>query len=150
MQKNRVLYRFLKISLIDNFMQNYTCAFASTILSGRCKCEFGVKNCIAEKEFAACLNIDSSKKCEKLYNFLHKNSEFAIGSIGQNTLTVSQQNKIKIGGLKGLNELIFKNTDVKNVDSLRDALLRKYQSFENIPLKTIIPKIANFKIRQKK
>jgi hypothetical protein len=128
-------------------LQNFTCAFSNAIMSSRASCEFSAKNCLAEKEFGACNSESSSKKCSALYDYLRANSGFAIGGILQNNLTVAQQNKIRIGGIKALNNLVFGSEKVENINDLVAKLLTKYQQVENIPMQDIIPQIAKFKIR---
>jgi hypothetical protein len=129
-------------------MQHYTCSFSNALLSGRCGCSQAAKDCVAEKEFAACLDENNAKKCNKIYDYLRKNSEFATGSVLQNNLTVAQQNKIRIGGIKALNALLFDTENVDDISYVVDTLLKKYSDITHIPLQNILPKITTFNIRK--
>ncbi|QKQ23758.1 hypothetical protein HUE58_00765 [Candidatus Ruthia endofausta] len=131
--------------------KHYTCPFSHLILSGRCGCKFGAKNCIAEKEFGACLDESSSKQCQSLYAYLRDNSDFVLNTHHQNNLSVGQQSKIKMGGLLALQEIldIENSNQIKDISNLVKVVEEKYMDFKHIPFSKLMPKIAQFKFRKK-
>ncbi len=130
-------------------INHYTCPFSHLILSGRCGCQFGAKDCIAEKEFGACLNEKSSLNCQSLYHHLRANSDFVLKSHHQSSLSVGQQSKIKMGGLLALQEIINHSPAdaIDNIVELVNTVKTKYGTFEKIPFSQLMPKIAKFKFR---
>ncbi|BBB24116.1 conserved hypothetical protein [Isorropodon fossajaponicum endosymbiont JTNG4] len=131
--------------------KHYTCPFSNLILSGRCGCKFGAKDCIAEKEFGACLDGSSSKQCQSLYAHLRDNSDFVLNTHHQNNLSVGQQSKIKMGGLLALQEIL--NTEnsnqIEDISNLVKIIEETYMDFKNIPFSKLMPRIAQFKFRKK-
>lgn len=131
--------------------KHYTCPFSHIILNGRCGCKFSTKDCVAEKEFGSCLDIEYSSDCQLLYQQLRNNSNFVLNAHNQNKLSVAQQSKIKMGGLLSLQEVIT-NKDVDSIDdisTLIQLVYKKYSNFENIPFSELMPKISAFKFRRK-
>lgn len=129
--------------------KHYTCPFSHLILSGRCGCQFSAKNCIAEKEFGACLNEPASNDCASLYQNLRSNSDFALKTHHQSNLSVGQQAKIKMGGLLALQEIIHQSF-VDNIDDIAPlvgAIKSKYGDFSKLPFSKLMPKISKFKFR---
>ena len=130
-------------------IEHYTCPFSHLILSGRCGCQYGAKDCIAEKEFGACLHEHSSIDCQSLYHHLRDNSDFVLKAHHQSTLSVGQQSKIKMGGLLALQEILH-HSNAKGIDNIVKlvALTKQtYGSFEEIPFSQLMPKISKFKFR---
>jgi hypothetical protein len=131
--------------------KHYTCPFSQLTLSGRCGCKFGAKDCIAEKEFGACLDDFYSSQCQSLYSYLRDNSNFVLNSHHQNNLSVGQQSKIKMGGLLALQEILNTegNEQIDDISNLVKMVKEKYANFKNIPFSKLMPKIAKFKFRKK-
>lgn len=131
--------------------EHYPCAFSQLILSGRCACQFSTKDCLAEKEFGACLNKFASGECQNLYHQFRDNSDFVLKSHQQSDLSVGQQAKIKMGGLLALQEIINQSTtdNINNIVELVSLVKIKYGHFENIPFTKLMPKIATFKFRNR-
>ncbi|BAS67403.1 MAG: hypothetical protein DSY43_06950 [Gammaproteobacteria bacterium] len=129
--------------------KHYTCPFSHLILSGRCGCKFAAKDCIAEKEFGACLNESASNDCSALYQNLRANSDFALKSHHQSNLSVGQQAKIKMGGLLALQEIIYQSSEnnIKNITALVDNIKSEYGDFKRLPFSQLMPKISQFKFR---
>ncbi len=131
--------------------EHYTCPFSHLILSGRCACQFSAKDCLAEKEFGACLNKKASVDCQTLYCNLRDNSDFVLNSHQQTNLSVGQQSKIKMGGLLALQEILkhASNEKINDIFELVQRVKKKYKEFAKIPFSQLMPKIAQFKFRQK-
>lgn len=131
--------------------KHYTCCFSHLILSGRCSCQFSAKDCIAEKEFGTCLNADASSECQSLYHHLKANSDFVLKSHHQSCLSVAQQSKIKMGGLLGLQAMLYQKNDahIDDVFVLVAAVKNKYTDFKAINFSKLMPRIAQFKFRKK-
>jgi len=131
--------------------KHYTCPFSHLILSGRCGCKFSTKDCVAEKEFGACLNHPASNDCQLLYHHLRDNSDFVLKTHHTNNLSVGQQSKIKMGGLLALQEIIMQddNNSISNIFDLVVTTKSHYDGFENIPFSQLMPRIAKFKFRKK-
>jgi len=127
-------------------MDQFSCPYAHIIQSSRCHCEFSIRSCIAEKEFNVCLNSNASKNCNKLYLILKDNSKFIIHNHTNQSLSVSQKNKIKMGGLLALQEF-YQEGDLNNIYQLVQIINTKSKQFTNLPLDNVITKIANFKFR---
>jgi hypothetical protein len=124
-----------------------SCVFANAILSSRAKCAWSKKECIAEKEFAVCVSADNLNKCKQVYDFLRENSKFAVSGVGQANLSVGQQNKIRIGGLFALSEIIYHHHKIEDVSLLIDVIILQYPDLADLPMQQILPIITNFKIR---
>ncbi|WP_369152584.1 hypothetical protein [Candidatus Thiodubiliella endoseptemdiera] len=131
--------------------KHYTCPFSHLILSGRCGCEFSAKDCVAEKEFGACLNKSASNDCASLYQNLRINSNFALQSHYQSNLSVGQQAKIKMGGLLALQEIVNYSVsdNINNITELVSIIKQEYGNFKQIPFSKLMPKIAKFKFRNR-
>ncbi len=142
--------------------QHHACPFSQIILSGKCGCELSSKDCLAEKEFGTCLLQNASQQCQSLYQNLRSNSNFALGTHHQTNLTVSQQAKIKMGGLLALQEIINQTEgkikeknkgkvkgDISNIFHLVNLIKQTYQHFENLPFSQLMPTIVHFKFRRK-
>ncbi len=132
-------------------IDHYTCPFSHLILSGRCGCQHSAKDCIAEKEFGACLNERASIDCQSLYHHLRDNSDFALKAHHQSSLSVGQQSKIKMGGLLALQEILTNsNTEgIDNIVTLIALTKQTYHNFEKIPFSQLMPKISKFKFRNR-
>jgi hypothetical protein len=130
---------------------HFTCPFSHLILSGRCGCQFAVKDCVAEKEFGSCLNYDASNLCQNIYYHLRDNSNFVLKTHNVNNLSVGQQSKIKMGGLLALQEIMgVENGDkIENIANLASQINATYPSLENIPFSELMPRISKFKFRKK-
>jgi hypothetical protein len=131
--------------------KHYTCAFSHLGLSGRCGCQFGAKDCIAEKEFGACLDENASTQCTKLYYEIRNNSDFVLNSHTKIELSVGQQSKIKMGGLLGLQDILGgDNSDnIDNIYHLVTIIKAHYLDFAKIPFTQLMPRISKFKFRKK-
>ncbi len=131
--------------------KHYACPFDKLILSGRCGCKFSVKNCIAEKEFGVCLDNSSSNLCQLLYTNLRDNSNFVLNIHHQNNLLIGQQLKIKMGGLLALQEILNINNSnqIKDISNLVKVIKKKYIDFKKIHFSKLMPKIAQFRFREK-
>lgn len=131
--------------------KHYVCPFSQLILSNRCGCQFSAKNCIAEKEFGVCLNQSAAKNCQNLWQNLKQNSDFVLDSHHQSFLSTSQQNKIKMGGLLGLQTILTQVSadKIDDIFTLTELIKQKYQTFDKIPFSQLMPKIAQFNFRQK-
>lgn len=129
--------------------KHHTCSFSHLILSGRCGCEFAAKDCVAEKEFGVCLNENTANDCQSLYHQLRENSDFVLKSHHQSSLSVSQQSKIKMGGLLALQEIVTHSSadSIENINKLVDVVKQEYKGFHKIPFSQLMPKIAKFKFR---
>jgi len=132
-------------------IDHYTCPFSNLILSGRCGCQYGAKDCIAEKEFGACLSEQSSKECQSLYHYLRDNSDFVLKAHHQSSLSVGQQSKIKMGGLLALQEILNLSNakEISNIIELVGLTKKTYGSFDKIPFSQLMPKISKFKFRDR-
>lgn len=131
--------------------KHYICPFSHLILSGRCGCEFSTKDCVAEKEFGTCLNVNASNNCQSLYHHLRTNSDFVLKSHHQFSLSVGQQSKIKMGGLLALQEITNHSSigTIDNITILVDIIKEKYGDFQKIPFSHLMSKIAKFKFRRR-
>jgi hypothetical protein len=131
--------------------KHYTCPFSHLILSGRCGCQFGVKDCVAEKEFGSCANKNNSASCQNIYQHLRNNSDFVLKTHSINNLSVGQQSRIKMGGLLALQELMgTDNGDkINDIADLSKQININYPNLNDIPFSKLMPRIAKFKFRIK-
>lgn len=129
--------------------KHHTCPFSHLLLSARCGCQFFVKDCLAEKEFGACLNQCFSNNCQSLYLHIRNQSNFILNAHHQLALSVGQQSKIKMGGLLAIQEIIFQSSEknIENIAALVDKTKSKYGDFDALPFSKLIPKISQFKFR---
>jgi len=106
---------------------------------------------VAEKEFGACLNKQASDNCQALYLEIRKNSNFLLKNHTGDALSVGQQNKIKMGGLIAINEIINEETteEVSDIFQLLHQVREEYRKFSDLPFNIILPKISKYKYRQR-
>ncbi len=121
----------------------YSCPFAVSISSGKCYCSFSVKQCVAEKEIIVCSDNSLHQNCGKLLNYLLTNTKF----IFTNKLNLKQQRQIKIGGLVGINNLLFNSLAVTDISVIIKTINTNYGRIDKLPLQQIISYIANFKYK---
>lgn len=133
-------------------MNYYICPHTHLLHSGRCACRYATKYCVAEKEFAACLNKQASTDCINLYQALREQSGFAIDAVGEKDLPTAKQNKIKMGGLLALQKIIFADdsNNIADINYLVSHTKYKYPNFNYLPFAKLMPSIHNFKFRQPK
>ena len=134
-----------------NSINHFTCPFEHIILRGRSHCSQSSKDCVAEKEFGACLNKQASDNCQALYLEIRKNSNFLLKNHTGDALSVGQQNKIKMGGLIAINEIINEETteEVSDIFKLLQKVTEEYRKFSDLPFNIILPKISKYKYRQR-
>ena len=134
-----------------NSINHFTCPFEHIILRGRSHCSQSSKDCVAEKEFGACLNKQASDNCQALYLEIRKNSNFLLKNHTGDALSVGQQNKIKMGGLIAINEIINEETteEVSDIFQLLHQVREEYRKFSDLPFNIILPKISKYKYRQR-
>ncbi|CAC9543309.1 hypothetical protein CRYPA_884 [uncultured Candidatus Thioglobus sp.] len=130
---------------------HFTCPFSHLILSGRCGCQFGAKDCVAEKEFGACQDHETSSLCQTIYQNLRENSNFVLKTHNTNNLSVGQQSKIKMGGLLALQEVMgVDNGDkIDDIANLANKIKLTYPDLSDMPFSDLMPRIAKFKFRRK-
>ena len=135
-----------------NSINHFTCPFEHIILRGRSHCSQSSKDCVAEKEFGACLNKQASDNCQALYLEIRKNSNFLLKNHTGDALSVGQQNKIKMGGLIAINEIINEETteEVSDIFQLLHQVREEYRKFSDLPFNIILPKISKYKYRQRR
>ncbi len=131
---------------------SFTCPYTYLIQSTRCACHYASCYCIAEKEWTSCVNKNASCDCINLYQNLRINSKFILHSHNQKELSIGQQNKVKMGGLLALQNLIsgVRNVRVADINLLVSAVKKRYGNFEKLPFLKIIPTISAFKFRKNK
>jgi len=134
-----------------NSINHFTCPFEHIILRGRSHCSQSSKDCVAEKEFGACLNKQASDNCQALYLEIRKNSNFLLKNHTGDALSVGQQNKIKMGSLIAINEIINEETteEVSDIFKLLQKVTEEYRKFSDLPFNIILPKISKYKYRQR-
>jgi len=134
-----------------NSINHFTCPFEHIILRGRSHCSQSSKDCVAEKEFGACLNKQASDNCQAFYLEIRKNSNFLLKNHTGDALSVGQQNKIKMGGLIAINEIINEETteEVSDIFQLLHQVREEYRNFSDLPFNIILPKISKYKYRQR-
>lgn len=132
--------------------EHFTCPFSHLILSGRCGCQFGAKDCVAEKEFGSCLDNSASDLCQSIYYHLRDNSDFVLKSHNINNLPVGQQSKIKMGGMLALQEILgVDNGDkIDDISHLSKKISAAYPDLKDIPFSKLMPRIAKFTFRKKR
>jgi hypothetical protein len=106
---------------------------------------------VAEKEFGACVNIRASDNCQALYLEIRKNSKFLLNNHTGDALSVGQQNKIKMGGLIAINEIVNEETaeEISDIFKLLQQVKEEYENYSNLPFNIILPKISKYKYRQR-
>jgi hypothetical protein len=132
-------------------INHFTCPFEHIILRGKSHCSQSSKDCVAEKEFGACINKKASDNCQALYLEIRKNSKFLLKNHSGEALSVGQQNKIKMGGLIAINEIINNETaeEVSDIFQLLQQVKEEYKNYSNLPFNVILPKISKYKYRQR-
>ena len=97
------------------------------------------------------LNKKASDNCQALYLEIRKNSNFLLKNHNGDALSVGQQNKIKMGGLIAINEIINEETveEISDIFILLQQVQEEYENYSNLPFNIILPKISKYKYRQR-
>ena len=127
----------------------YACPFGRAILSRCCACSLAGKRAIAEREAVVCTKAAAHRQCERLYDLLYDNSQFALKRIHPDApLTHAQNMKIQCGGLHGLQLLQNGSEQVSDAAALVQAMQQSYGDLEALPFSTIIQSVAAYQARK--
>lgn len=127
----------------------YACPFGKAILTRCCACSLAGKRAIAEREAVICTSPTAHEQCERLYDLLYDNSQFALKRIHPDApLTHAQNMKIQCGGLHGLQLLQDGSELVADVAALVWAVQQAFGDLEKLPFSTIIQSVSAFQARK--
>ena len=131
------------------------CCFEKAILTRRFGCSRLVKINIADREAAACSNIDAQAACQSLLGMLRKNAAFALKTTStQNALPHAKEIKAQCGGIIGLSQILSPQTEVPTgvpdiYQCIQDAI-KTFGSLEQFPYPDIVKAITQFEGRKKR
>ena len=96
-------------------------------------------------------NKKASDNCQALYLEIRKSSNFLLKNHSGKALSVGQQNRIKMGGLIAINEIINHETteEVSDIFELLQQVKEEYKNYSNLPFNIILPKISRYKYQQR-
>jgi hypothetical protein len=127
----------------------YACPFGRAILARCCACSLSGRRAIAEREAVICTNPAAHEQCERLYDLLYDNSQFALRRVNPDApLTHAQNMKIQCGGLRGLQLLQDTTGQVADVATLVQASQHTFGSLDELPFSTIIQSVTAFQARK--
>jgi len=127
----------------------YACPFGKAILARCSACSLAGRRAIAERETVICTRAAAHEQCEKLYDLLYDNSQFALKRIHPDApLTHAQNMKIQCGGLRGLQLLQDESGLVSDVAALVQAVQQAFDNLEELPFSTIIQSVSAYQARK--
>ena len=134
-------------------MRDMRCPFEGAILSGRFGCRFAEKFLVAHREGIVCGEAGAYKNCEELVGCLTENAAFGLRlPRDRRKLTHGQEMRVRVGGLIGLTELLYKEcspTSNKRFDiaCLIQVATEQHRSIKELPYARIMPSIQAYRLR---
>ncbi|MDH5512031.1 MAG: hypothetical protein OEY27_02365 [Gammaproteobacteria bacterium] len=135
-------------------MEEYKCAFSSTLVTNRFACDKGEQVTRRSGPDVACTSDAAHQRCEQLYDQMKFAALPAFG-VQDDLLTMPHSVMLKIqhGGLLGLQRLLEPGAagsgEVKNIHGLVAQAVEKYGSVEAIPCPALVADMSGYKLRRR-
>lgn len=131
------------------------CCFEKAMLTRRFGCSRLVKINIADREAAACSNVDAQAVCQTLLGLLRKNAAFALKTTStHNALPHAKEIKAQCGGIIGLSQILSPQpeapTGVPDIYRCIQEAIKTFGSLEQLPYPEIVKTITHFEGRKKR
>jgi hypothetical protein len=128
------------------------CPFAKALLSGRCNCEKYQKLYLAERDIAACTQINAQITCNDILQFLYIKTRFALGIVDLAIIPHAKAMKIQCGSMLALSKLCKlsnSTTQVDNIYLVVQTTMQQYPHLENLPLAQLLQEVKQYRVRYK-
>ena len=127
------------------------CSFTKALISGANECAQAKRVEIGERIVCLCRSPAAAQRCERYLSLLRQNARFVFGQARAADAILSNYQEIclQCGGLQGLSALIHnaQENGKPDVGLLLETAEGQYESFENIPMDQIVPRIAAYNPR---
>lgn len=146
----------------DQYRETYNsvnalrCVYEKAINSRRCTCSASHRFNLADREGVSCQSAEGQQRCKTILELMRKNAGFALKlpEADGSPLPHAKEIKVQVGGLLGLQKLLFTEKEsadkVEDIDNILRTTLEKYHEFSGLPFTEIIKSITNFKGRQRR
>ena len=139
-----------------NSFNELRCIYEKAINSRRCTCSASHRFNLADREGVSCQSQQGQQRCKTVLELMRKNAGFALKlpEVDGTPLPHAKEMKVQIGGLLGLQSLLFADKEnaeeVEDIDTILQAALQQYSDFQQLPFAEVIKSITNFKGRQRR
>jgi hypothetical protein len=139
-----------------NSVNELRCVYEKAINSRRCTCSASHRFNLADREGVSCQSKQGQQRCKIILELMRKKSSFALKlpETDGTPLPHAKEIKVQVGGLLGLQTLLFKEKEgadkVEDIDHILRTALEQYDEFSRLPYTEIVKSITNFKGRQRR
>jgi hypothetical protein len=138
---------------ISQALSSLCCPFEKAILTGHFGCERSTRINIAEREVVECASAEAQRACLQVAACLQRGAKFALKLTGtEEHLPHIKAMKLQCGGLLGLQHAVVPEsggaTAVTNVYEIIKAVYRSFGNPPDLPLATIVRRIACHAVRR--
>jgi len=131
------------------------CPFEKAILSTQCGCEKSTQFLVAEQVGIACTSDIARNNCQTLLALMRDRARFALKvTETSGGLTFGKEMRVMIGGLLGLQRLLFPEDSpdpnrVENISALVNRAQTCHGSLESLPFQEIVKSITSYQGRRR-
>lgn len=139
-----------------NSFNELRCVYEKAINSRRCTCSASHRFNLADREGVSCQSKQGQQRCKSILELMRKNASFALKlpEAGGSPLPHAKELKVQVGGLLGMQSLVFNEKKdvqkVEDIDLILQSALEQYGDFSRLPFTEIVKSITTFKGRQKR
>ncbi len=136
-------------------MDEYKCAFSSTLVTGQFGCEKGEQVTRRGGPDVVCASGEAHQQCEKLFQRMKQAALPAFG-VEDDLLSMphSVLVKIQFGGLLGLRRLQGNGTDesavVKNIHGFVGQVIGKHGGLDAIPCQAFVEDMTSYQLKRRR
>lgn len=139
-----------------NSVNELRCVYEKAINSRRCTCSASHRFNLADREGVSCQSKPGQQRCKTILELMRKNASFALKlpETDGTPLPHAKEIKVQVGGLLGLQALLFKEKEgtdkVEDINHILRTTLEQYDEFSRLPFTEIVKSITNFQGRQRR
>ena len=136
-------------------MNERSCVFEKSTLTGLCRCSQAERFCLAEREGVHCKSDEAQAQCREIISLLRQHSRFALKySDEAELLSHGKAMRIQVGGLRGifltLHEAQSPPQQIEDINSLLKMAIARYGSLSELPFHEVVKQIAAYKGRNRR
>ena len=135
-------------------MEEYKCAFSSTLVTSQFGCEKGVQVAHRGGPDVVCVSDEAHQQCEKLFQRMKQAALLAF-RVEDDLLSMphSVLVKVQFGGLLGLQRLQDDSTNesavINNIHGLVGEAIGKHGGLDAIPCQTFVEDMTSYKLKRR-
>jgi hypothetical protein len=115
------------------------CPFSKAMFSACVACPRAGRMNLAERELIVCDEAGLQKRCTRMHDALRHNFGFAIHILHDEApIPHAQEMRIQCGGLRGLQDVLRGDAEVKDVDELMCSVLQRWPEEGDIPFSEVV------------